>query len=80
MDKLKCEVKLELLRLASSVQESTQFAEVQLQCKKTKTAFDILLGEEKESSETTCETEINQYFAEKVHSYQGHGWTLCIGR
>ena len=38
-DKLRCEVKLELLRLASSVQESTQPFEVQPQSKQTKTSF-----------------------------------------
>jgi len=42
-DKLSCEVRLELL---TSVQESTQPFEVQPQCKKTKTAFDILFGKE----------------------------------
>ena len=65
-DELKREVKLELLRLTTSVLESTQSVEVQPSCKKTKTAFDILLGEEEESSDNNCEAEVNQYFAEKV--------------
>ena len=67
-DELKWEVKLELLRLTTSVLESTQSVEVQPSCKKTKTAFDILLaiGEEEEPSDNNCEAELNQYFAEKV--------------
>ena len=48
-EKLKSEVKLELLRLASAFFESTQSdGEARPSCKKTKTAFDILLGEEEE--------------------------------
>ena len=65
-NELKREVKLELLRLTTSVLESTQSVEVQPSCKKTKTAFDILLGEEEESSDNNCKAEVNQYFAEKV--------------
>ena len=67
-EKFKHELKLELLRLASSVSEFTHSVEVQPQCKKKKTvtAIDITLGEEEESSETNCESEVNQYFAEKV--------------
>ena len=61
-DKLRCEVKLELLRLASSVQELTQPFEVQPQCKKTKTAFDILLGKEEEASESNCENKLKPVF------------------
>ena len=66
-EKLKSEVKLELLRLAISIFESTQSdREARPSCKKAKTAFDILLGEEEESTDHCCEAELNQYFAEKV--------------
>lgn len=66
--KLRCEVKLELLKLAAtSVLESTESVEVQ-PCKKSKSAFDVLLDEEEESSDNNCEAEVNQYFAEKVVS------------
>ena len=44
----------------------TQFVEVQPSCKKIKTAFDIVFGEEEESSDNNCEAELNQYFVEKV--------------
>ena len=54
------------MRLTTSVLESIQSVEVQPSCKKTKTTFDILLGEEEESSDNNCEAEVNQYFAEKV--------------
>ena len=78
-DKLKCEVKLELLKLATCVLESIQSDEVQPSCKKTKTAFDLLLCEEEESSDNNCEAELNQYFAEKVASRDTdplHWWKL----
>ena len=66
-EKLKSEVKLELLRLATAFFESTQSdGEARPSCKKTKTAFDILLGEEEEFTDNSCEAELNQYFAEKV--------------
>ena len=66
-EKLKSEVKLELLRLAISIFESTQSdREARPSCKKAKTAFDILLGEEEESTDNCCEAELNKYFAEKV--------------
>ena len=66
-EKLKSEVKLELLRLATAFFESTQSdGEARPSCKKTKTAFDILLGEEEEVTDNSCEAELNQYFAEKV--------------
>ena len=85
-DKLKCEVKLQLLKLATCVLESIQSDEVQPSCKKTKTAFDILLGEEdsceeEESSDNNCEAELNQYFAEKVASRDTdplHWWKFQI--
>ena len=63
---LRHEVELELLRLALSVQETLPSVEGQPSNKKAKTAFDVLLGEEKESYDNTCEAELNQYFAEKV--------------
>ena len=66
-EKLKGEVRLVLLRLATAFFESTQSdGEARPSCKKTKTAFDILLGEEEEFTDNSCEAELNQYFAEKV--------------
>ena len=55
-----------MLRLALSVQQTLPSVEGQPSHKKTKTAFDVLLGEEEESSDNTCEAELDQYFAEKV--------------
>ena len=57
---------MELLRLAISVLESTQSVKVQPSCKKSKTAFHVLLGEEDESSDSNSEAKLNQYFAKKV--------------
>ena len=64
---LRHKVKLEVLRLVLAVQETLLYVECQPSHMKTKAAFDVLLGEEEESSDT-----LNQYFAEKVCSYQGH--------
>ena len=50
----------------SACVKPTQFVEVQPSRKKIKTAFDIVFGEEKESSDNNCKAELNQYFVEKV--------------
>ena len=70
-DELKGGVKLEITRLMKELVESADsvhVAPVQLPCKKkTKTALDILLGEEEDDDpHDDCEDEVSQYFAEKV--------------
>ena len=62
------------MRLALSVQETLPSVEGQPSNKKTKTAFDVLLGEEEESSDNTCEAQLNQYFAEKVATRDTDPW------
>ena len=59
--------KIRAIETSHSFFESTQSdGEARPSCKKTKTAFDILLGEEEEFNDNSCEAELNQYFAEKV--------------
>jgi len=70
-DELKGVVRIEITRLMKELMESADsvhVAPVQSPCKKkTKTALDILLGEEvDDDSHDVCEDEVSQYFAEKV--------------
>ena len=70
-DELKGDARLEITRLMKELMESADsvhVAPVQSPCKqKTKTALDILLGEEGDDDPyDDCEDEVSQYFAEKV--------------
>ena len=59
--KFKCEVKLELLRLSTSILQSSQSdREARPLCKKTKTTLDKLLGKEGESTDNCYEAECTE--------------------
>ncbi len=62
------EVKAELLRRAAAQPRETATEDPQgpPAAKKPKTAFDVLLGEEEESSDDDCEGALSQYLVEKV--------------
>ena len=74
-DELRSDMKAEILRRASAIDVPTEGTEESVNPsppKKKNTALEILLGEEEVASDTGCDAQIAQFFAEKAVPHDTH--------